>query len=479
MDKEIFKNFSDSDFTWAEKEFISAELGDKRLKQRLVSITQAFLQHPAATIPQAMGDWAGSKAAYRFFENSKVSFAKIIESHKEATRDRLTESSVVLAIQDTSFVDYSSHPSTKGLGFLADENHRGLMIHPTLLVSPQGVPLGLIDLQILMRDQIGVKEQRKFKTIEEKESHKWLESYRATAAFGLRHPDKQMVNVADREGDIYEFFHEALDHKSREVHAPDVLVRAAWNRKVKSEQKTIWPYMESKNIAGTVDMEVPRTEDQPSRKTTLNVRYAQITLSPPQRPRGGQKLQPITLWAVYVHEQQPPDALEPISWMLLTTVAVTDFSKALAVLRWYICRWLIEIYFKILKSGCQIEERQLEAAHRLKNCLAVDCIVAWRIFFITMIGRSHPDIPVSIILEESEWKALYSFVQKKPYTSDLIPSLGDAIVQIGKLGGFLNRKGDQHPGVICIWRGMWRLADISATWKVEVLPSVKTRNRQS
>ena len=463
MDKKTFLNFKDEDLTWAEKEFINVELGDKRLNQRLISITQAFLAHPEATIPQAMGDWAKSKATYRFFDNSKVSFEKIVQAHKEATRERITESCVILAIQDTSFIDYTGHPSTKDLGFLNDENHRGFLIHPTLMISTHGIPLGLVDLQIMTRDCIGIKEHRHSKSIEEKESRKWLQSYRATATFGRQHPDKQIINIADRESDIYEFFQEAVTHKATYAHAPDILIRAAWNRKLQAKQN-IWPYMESKSIAGTIDIEVPRTKDHSSRKTTLTVRYAKITLTPTHR--SNQKLEPLSLWAVYVQEQQSPHGIEPISWMLLTTVDITDFSKALEIVRWYICRWLIELYFKILKSGCQIEERQLETAHRLKNCLAVDCVVAWRILFLTMIGRDHPTLPVSIILQESEWRALYTFAQKKPYTSDSIPSLGDSIREIGKLGGFLNRKSDGHPGIICIWRGMWRLADITAAWKI-------------
>jgi len=465
MDNKKFINYKDLDLTWAEKEFITAELGDKRLNKRLISITQAFAQRPQATIPQAMGEWTSSKATYRFFDNTKVTFEKILAPHKEATKKRVVDQNVILAIQDTSFIDYSSHPATKDLGFLSDKNHQGLIIHPTLVASPTGLPFGLIDLQILKRDTIGVKAQRRNKPIEQKESRKWLHSYRATTSFASDYPDKQVVNIADREGDIYDVFLETITQKKKFSHAPDILVRAAWNRRVEDEQKYIWQQLKSKNIAGTVDIEIPRNKQHPSRITTMEVRYDKITVRPPLN-RASEKLKSLNFWAVYIHEQQAPEGIEPVSWMLLTTVEITDVNKALEIVRWYTCRWLIEIYFKVLKSGCKIEERQLEAAHRLKNCLAVDSIIAWRILFLTMIGREQPNLPSSVIFEESEWRALYTFVKKKPYTADSVPSLGQAIHEIAKLGGFLARNSDGNPGIICMWRGMWRLADISATWKI-------------
>lgn len=458
---------------WAEHEFINANLGDKRLNKRLAAIAKAFMGRPEGQIPEAMGNWAGAKGAYRFFDHPKVSVEKILEGHREATWGRLEGKAVVLAIQDTSFIDYTNHPATEGLGLLMDEEHQGLIIHPTLAVSLEGVALGLIDMQILNREQLGSRGDRKAKKIEEKESRKWLESYRATARFSRENEGPHFVNIGDRESDIYDFIAEALRHKEAEGNAPDVLVRAAWDRRLEEEGTNLWGYMESLEAGGTVVIEVPRKGKQASRQAHLSIRYGQVNIKPSCHRKKEEGLKPLRIWAVYAREEHAPKGIEPISWMLLTTLAVGSFEEALERIRWYTLRWTIEMYFKVLKSGCQIEERQLEAAHRLKSCLAMDSIIAWRILFLTMTGRQMPNLPASILFEDYEWKALHCFVNKTSQAPEEAPPLGEMIRQISKLGGFLDRQSDGEPGSTCLWRGMWRLSDISATWKIFNKPSPK------
>jgi len=463
--KKPWEGIEEEGLSWAEREFISANLGDKRLNKRMIEIAKAFMNKPEAQIPQAAGNWARAKGAYRFFDHPKVSVEKILEPHREATARRIKGQDVVLTVQDTSFIDYTNHPATEGLGLLSDEDHQGLIIHPTLLVSQEGIPLGLIDIKILDRESIGTKSERRHRNIQDKESRKWLDSYRATARFGLQHPGTHFVNVGDRESDVYDVLAEALNHKPHETHAPDILVRAAWDRRVEHEESYLWPYMESQAVSGTVVVEVPRRAKQPARQAHVTIRYAQVKIKAP-RYRGKEGLDALTIWAVYAHENKPPRGTEPISWMLLTTMPVLSFEDALEKVRWYTLRWVIEVYFKVLKSGCRIEERQLEAAHRLKSCLAIDSIIAWRILFLTMIGRRLPHLPASVVFEEYEWKALYAFVHQTPQTPVQEPSLNEMILEIGKLGGFLGRRSDGAPGITCLWRGMWRLTDIAATWKL-------------
>ena len=461
------------ELNWAEQEFVDAHLGDKRLEKRMIEIAKAFMEHPEAQIPQAMGNWARTKAAYRFFDQPKVTMEKILEPHRKATSQRLKGQRVALAIQDTSFIDYTDHPATEGLGLLSDENHQGLIVHPTLAVSEEGVPLGLIDMQILDRKTIGVKSQRKSKGTEEKESRKWLESYRATVRFGqCLSGQTHLVNVGDREGDIYDFFAEVLHCKDLNPVAPDVLVRAARDRRVEHETSYLWAFMRSREVAGTSVIEVRRKDKLPTRQAHLSIRYAEVTIKPPTARSAKEKgLKPLVIWAVYAHEEHPPKGVEAISWMLLTSMAVGNFREALEKVLWYTLRWTIEIYFRVLKSGCRIEERQLEAAHRLKGCLAMDRIIAWRILFLTKVGRGLPELPATILFEDHEWKALCCFISKTPQPPSEAPSLGEMIRQIGKLGGFLGRQSDGHPGSTCLWRGMWRLTDITATWKIFNKPS--------
>lgn len=474
MGEDNFINLNEVDFHWAEKEYVSIQLGDKRLQERLITITQAFMARPQGSIPEAMGDWAKSKAAYRFFDNKKVHFKNILTAHREATHQRLGEAPVLLAIQDTSFIDYTSHPATADLGLLADESHRGLIIHPTLLSSPEGIPLGLIDLQLIKREEIGSRDSWYERPIAEKESRKWLESFRATQRFAKEHPGTRMINVGDREGDVYELFQEAIRAKEVFSASPDVLIRASWNRKLQNQDSYLWEFLDAREVAGTVEIELARNHQRSARRAVLDLRYAQVQLRPPRRCMEAEKLQPLTLWAVYAEETKPPKGEEPVSWMLLTTVEIPDCSQAMEALRWYVRRWLIETYFKVLKSGCQIEERQLQAEHRLVNCLAVDCIVAWRILFLTMIGRELPDLSATVIFEKIECQALYGFVHQTTQAPSDIPTLGKMILEIGKLGGFLARTNDKNPGIASIWRGMWRLADITAAWKIFSLHHYKT-----
>ena len=455
------------ELNWAEREFIGINLGDKRLNKRMVEIAKAFMNRPEAQIPQAMGNWAGAKGAYRFFDHGKVTAEKILSAHREAAGQRLGGVEVVLAIQDTSFIDYTGHPATEGLGLLMDENHQGLILHATLMVSAQGVPLGLLDMQILNRDQLGKRASCRERQTQEKESRKWLESYRATARFRAQGDgNSQFVNVGDRESDVYDLMAEVMRHKEADPKAPDLLVRAAKDRGVEEGQR-LWAFMESQEVSGKVVVEVPRKDKQKTRQAQLSIRYAQVKIKPPRhRKKAAEGLKNLTLWAIFAEEQNPPQGIEPISWMLLTTMPVCGFEEALEKVRWYTLRWTIEMYFKVLKSGCRIEERQLEAAHRLKSCLAVDSIIAWRILFLTMIGRQMPDLPASILFEEYEWKALYSFIHQTPDVPEQVPLLEEMIRQISKLGGFLDRQSDGDPGSTCLWRGMWRLTDISATWKI-------------
>ena len=462
------------EFDPSEQEVISSNLGDKRLDERLKMIIRAFEAKPQASIPEAMGQWSGSKAAYRFFDNPKVTSEKILKPHQAALAQRIGREKILLAIQDTSMVDYTNHPQTKNLGCLGDENHQGIILHPTLLSTAAGIPMGLIDIQFLKREQIGSRENWAKRSIEEKESMKWLNSYRATFEFAKEHPQHHLINIADREGDVYELFQEALDNKQQFGCQLDVLVRAAWNRKLMDQHGYLWDYLESQPIVAKNTLQLPRRNERPARRAKLSIRCAAIQLRPPRRRKKSFiELRPIQLWAIYLKEDHPPKNAEPITWMLLTTITINDAAQALDLVEYYVRRWLIEIYFKILKSGCLIEERQLQAEHRLINCLTVDSIIAWRILFLTMLGRSLPELPATVLFQRAEYTALFLFLGQNKKILPTTPSLGQVIFAIATLGGFLARSRDRFPGVVSIWRGMWRLSDITASWKIFTASSVQ------
>jgi hypothetical protein len=406
---------------------------------------------------------AKTKAAYRFFDNERLGLEPLLRGHVEATAGRASRHEVVLAVQDTTTLNDTAHPETDGLGPIATTHDEsvGLLVHDTMAFSTEGTPLGLVDVQCWARDpqQAGKKSKRKELPIEQKESQKWLRSYRAAAEVQKLCPQTTVVSVGDREADLYELFHEA----KRTPSGPKLLVRAERGRlrRVGSpeaeEHDLLWGKMSTEPVSGHADVLIPRRGSRAARTARLEVRYARVTLKPPKKSPA---LDGVSAWVVYAREADaPPEVESPLEWMLLTTVEVSDHAQALERLRWYTLRWGIEVYHRVLKSGCRIEDRQLRDAARIESCLAIDLVVAWRIFWLTKQGRETPDVPCSVFLEEDEWKALYVAVHEAPPPAEP-PSLREAVRLIASLGGFLGRKRDGEPGTTTLWRGLNRLDGI-------------------
>jgi hypothetical protein len=223
----------------------------------------------------------------------------------------------------------------------------------------------------------------------------------------------------------------------------------------------LWTTLEQQAVIGTRALLVPPSEQRAARQATLAVRTAAVTLRPPQRKK---HLPSVRVWAVLAREIDPPAPVDALEWMLLTTCAVRHREDAYERLEWYARRWGIEVYHRILKSGCRVEARQLEQARRLQNCLAIDMVVAWRIHYLTTLGRETPDVPCTVYFTASEWKALTTFTSHTKTPPATPPSLNEAVRLLGKLGGHLGRAHDGEPGSEVLWRGMARLADIEMAY---------------
>lgn len=420
---------------------------------------QSFCSQPDASIPQATGSWDKTKGAYRFMDNPRVTPIKILEPHYEATKSRIGEEEVVLAVQDTSYLNFTHHPETKGLGTIAtDPSLRGIVLHSTLAFTPQRTPLGLIHQLAWIRppEEYGKKHQRYKKSIHQKESRKWLASLEATEKIQKESPGTLLINIGDREADIYELF---LQAASGHCH---LLVRAAWDRRVEHPEKYLWSYLQAQPRAASLTVTIPRKDKKPERIATVEVRFAPVTL---KSPRNNQSSEPsLKVRAVYVNELSPPEGEEPLSWLLLTTLKAESLEEAIQYVEYYAVRFSIELFHKVLKSGCRIEKHQLKTAERLIRCLAIDSVVAWRVMFLTMLGREVPDLPCTVLFEEHEWKALYCFAHHTQKPPENPPSLGETVNLVAQLGGFLSRKSDGHPGVQVLWRGMKILSIISGAW---------------
>lgn len=450
---------------WAEEEFGNANLGDLRLTIRLREMVRDFYANPRANIPQACQSRARTKAAYRFLDNKASTMETILSSHYQSTVNRIREEEVVLAIQDTTSLNYSLHPATENLGPMSSRGEEviGLMVHDTMAFNREGTPLGLMNVQCWARDKenYGKKHQRHKLPIEEKESNKWLVSFRSAAEIQKQCPKTVIVSVGDREADIYELFELAMGGTGN----PKLLVRAEHNRSLFHEQERLWGYINSRSVSGIQRIRIPRKGNQPSREAELAIRYGAVEL---KAPPGKRAKCPLKVYAILAVEENAPESATPLKWMLLTTIPVDTFEESVEKLEWYARRWGIEVYHKTLKSGCQIEQRQLGNADRIEACLAIDMVVAWRIYYLTKLGREVPDVPCTVFFEEAEWKALVAYKTQNPTPPSNPPSLREAVRMVAGLGGFLGRKGDGEPGTKTLWLGIQRLDDMTAMWKVFV-----------
>lgn len=446
---------------WVATELAGAAFGDARLARRFRLIVSTLAAHPALSVPAACnGDWAATKATYRFWDHAAVTPARLRAPHAAATRARVATYPVVLAVQDTTNLNFSAHPQTTGLGYLDRPKARGLLLHSVLAVSVEGLPLGLLDQVTWARDPAtrGKAATRRARPIAEKESNRWLAGLRVAQTSVPA--TTTVVTVADREADIFELFAEP-----RPAHS-HLLIRAAHNRALGGQAGYIWETMRAAPRAGVQVVEVPRHPGQPARQAVLEVRYATLTIQPPRHHAPGVQLTPLSVQVVLAEEAHPPADAERVSWLLLTTLPVRSRAEAERCVRWYSHRWVIERFHLVLKSGCGVEGLELATAARLERAVATKSIVAWRLLWLTLAARADGEQPASAVLSGSEWAALCSAISGQAETPGTPPTLRQAVRWIAKLGGFLGRKGDGEPGVQTLWRGWRRLQDLVALWDI-------------
>lgn len=453
-----------SEYQWCLDEFAGIELHDARLNARCSELAVQLAMQPSLSVNQACEDWADAKAAYRFFDNDEVTPERIQAAHQQRTVERMAQYPRVLAVQDTTFLNYTHHPQTEGLGPIGkkSQKQRGFGLHSTLAVLPGGLPLGLLTQAVLIRPEDEPShrpEKCRLLPIEDKESYRWLQAFEQTLA--LAPTGVEVITVCDREADIYEMFAFA-----RTKNAP-LLVRASSDRALLDvEARKLWPKVTGQPVVGYLTVHLVGNNTRRARQATVSVRFVSVTLRPPWRPNG-LKLPAITLNAVFVREEDPPaDVDEPIEWLLLTNTAVASFEEAQQVIGWYCCRWQIEVFHKVLKSGCRVEDCRLQTADRLQSFVALMSVIGWRLHWMTYINRCQPDLPCTAVLTTIEWEALYMRIHKSKRLPDTVPTVHQTVRWIARLGGFLGRKSDGEPGVTTLWRGWQRLQDLAATWEI-------------
>lgn len=412
---------------WAEQEFGACELGDRRLTRRLVKIVGAEAAHPGASHAQAAGGDAHQlKACYRFLNNEapEMGVASILQTHRRQTLRRMKPHATVLVVQDTTDLNFSSRPHCTGLGQTTANQTgaktRGLKLHSSLAVEAEsGLPLGVLSLHGYAPAPAKGKDPHR--PIEEKESNRWLESYREAHAMAALLPGTRIVSVADREADMFELF----DFRRRLVGPKaDLLVRAKWDRHLAESDATLFTTLAAAPLAQTLKIAVPRQREhlgKPSdpgrpalaaRDAQIEVRYQEVTLDAPGTPHLRHR-SPLRLWAIYLEEKNPPTDATAVRWLLLTTVQVASAKQALKCVRWYCRRWRIEEWHRVMKSGCKILEHQNHDAEVLLRAIALDAVIAWRIMLLALLGRTMPGLPCDLLFNPGECEVLQLLASKK------------------------------------------------------------------
>lgn len=468
---------------WVIDEMKTVKLQDKRLDARLRTVLSQLADRPTASIPSACGGHAEMTAAYRLFDNEKATFDNILAAHADATRQRIAAQPVVILAQDTTEVDLTRPDQViAGVGPLDGNSRVGALLHVLHAFTPDGTPLGTMHAVAWTREDEAPcstslsRAERAATPIEEKESYRWITTLQYARHMAGECANTQCVCVADSEADIYEFFVEGM----AEPRPVEWIVRACQNRALSGENtdETATAYLRERVLAqpvlfthatkvrgrkAKVSCETRgRRQARVSRTAEVSVRAARLVLRPPHRP--AEKLPAVTLNVVLVCEVDPPAGEEPIEWLLLTSLPIDDLEQVRRVIQYYCTRWMIEVFFRVLKSGCRVEERRFEALDRLLTCLAVYLIVAWRSLYVCRLGRSCPGISCEAVFEPAEWKSVWKVVRRTDPPSDP-PPLDDMVRLVAQLGGYVNRKRAAPPGPQTIWLGLQRAHDFALCWQ--------------
>jgi hypothetical protein len=338
---------------------------------------------------------------------------------------------------------------------------RGLHLHTTFAVAPNGLPLGVLRAQCVAPELKSPDDKRLSYNIpiEEKDTFCWIEGLRDTVDVGAQMPQTRLVNVCDREADFFELFDE--QRRNRRV---DLLVRAKHNRVITGEPSKLFDVVRQAALQTKVQVHVPRQSVRTklskkkarpkrlSRDAELEIRYQRIQLSP---GKYHPDKDPIDIGVVHAVEAVPPEGTEAVEWFLLTTIDITSAEDAVQCLRWYCLRWRIEDWHRVLKTGCRIEQVAHDTAERIRRAIAINLVIAWRIMLMTLLGRETPDLPAEVLFSDIELQVLRAYAKKKGLKPP--STLSETVRLVGRIGGHLGRKHDPPPGHQLMWQGYQQL----------------------
>ncbi len=437
------------------KDFPGLDLGDIRRNERFVTIIENITHQPGSSIPKQNDSWYDTKATYDFFKNEQVSVASLQKSIEQYGINQLENPKEVLIIHDTSNISFNKLQA-EGLGYLDSKLGRGIMCHSSIAVSTDGLPLSLIHQHTWVRPLENLEHPEKIKQtrkFEDKESYRWYRGI--TQVNKLLNAEIQKVHIADREADMYELFFCAYESGT------ELLIRSHYNRSL-SDGSHLWEAVGATEAKGEIIINIPDAKGRKNTPVTAAVRYQLVEILRPSKSKA--TYESVELIAIEI-KQTDNDSTDAIHWKLLTTLEVKDLKDVLKYIKWYTYRWLIERFHYVLKSGTKIEELQLKQASSLQKAIALYSIAGFRIMQLVYQSRSHREASCELVLTKAQWHVLFVLIHNSNNIPEHPPSLAQAVMWIGRLGGHLGRKSDGPPGLKTVWLGYQRVCDAANVYE--------------
>jgi hypothetical protein len=436
---------------WAEQQFGTCDLGDKRRTERAVKIAAQFAADPCASTPRQTESWADCKAVYRLMNEEDVTFAGLAGPHWQQTRNQ--SSGQFLLLGDTTTLDFGAYRHVAGLTAVGNGGGRGFLLHSSLMVSAEGEEIyGLAGQTIYYRQPVPKGETFRERLSRDRESKIWGD---VIDLVGAAPEGVGFTHVFDRGADNFEVYCRLVLSRT------DWVVRAAQlKRKVRTpleKQQRLRDYLDSLEPCGTYELAVRANHDQPARTSKVEVRFGPLLV---QSPRDCGKfvrecgIVAIAMWVVEVREVNPPAGVTPLHWVLYTSHPVESFEDAWRVIGYYEKRPLIEEFHKAIKTGCRLESRQYQTSHALEATAGMLSVLAIRLVQLKSIARSDPDRPAEAVVPR-RWVKMVRNVQHGKHRN--ISTVREFFHAVARLGGWLGRKHDGEPGWITLWHGLDKL----------------------
>ena len=432
------------------KKYFEIDFGDKRLRERLLMFVESRFKHPDKSILGSSSCRSQAKAFYRLINNDKLDITKIINSVRAETLSRMCGK--VLLIQDTTEINLHGHKKTEDIGYCSNIT-RGIRVHSCIAISPEGVPFGLLSQSYETREEAKSplsKHEKSLLPIEDKESFRWIETLINSTVEIPK--GVHFITICDREGDIYEFYSEAIKR------GEDFIIRAVQNRRTDENEKILTKLREAKPI-DKVMIHIPRNSRKniPAREVEMEIAYAQVNIIKPTKIKDKQIAPQLPINLVRITEIKPQKNEEKIEWILATNLPLSDNSSVMEIVEHYTQRWKIERFHYVLKSGLGAEKIQQRSYETIKPVLLIYSVIALYILSITYMSRVLPDLPCTIFFDDDEWQYLYRIIHKTKKAPKTPYSISEAVAYLGELGSYKRAPSDGPPGVKSIWNGLLKL----------------------